>query len=722
MSVNDFAKKVEAHFTNQNETNASLTLDVISAMDKVLKKDVSLTRESTTKRYLPLPMYSYAPMYPPSRYPSPYVQSSLPSTATVLKENRRKRKRFSGSIIDKENALHLNSNASHNAASSEAPGSASTSLFLGLPDAVLTLIFTYFVAPAEIDIETFLCLQQACTRLMALCNSPSLWHEVPLVLREPRRQPLTVVTHGNHSSSQTTVAAYTSDRMTFNKNAFKLIKVKVERGTEGRCFKAFCRPHQKCYAVKRANTPKNLQEEGVPYYFIRELAALKHLKHDNVNELLMVCLNSAELYSVYPYIELSLYEYMYPPTSNSDLVDAPNPLPRRHALALMKQLFCALAFFHGRGILHRNLKPKHLLLIPGPSAEDPLEGCTLKVADFSLVRMVTCNARELTSEVVTLWYRCPEILLGKKAYSSAVDVWSAGCIFAEMLQGIPLFSGQCEVEQLFSIFKKLGSPIPAAWPEVSSLPHYAAGTFPDWQGSASRLSYFIGNAEDADLEVVGKCLLLNPAERITAHEASAHPVFGDSSSHNQSVSSSSSSSGVSSSSSGVSSSSSSESATLGAPLYALYNNARTLDSGAALSETYLRKLHFLHQLELQSTSSGAGPLLLQGVERSQVADLLVSTVMKFQDFMCQRTLFFAMGLVDRFLQRTCAKGSQGCELFTARSNSRQGALAALSTTCLHVASKCEDTSYISEHFLPSHHHTPHTFLTNTFIPRMCIYI
>jgi serine/threonine protein kinase len=86
------------------------------------------------------------------------------------------------------------------------------------------------------------------------------------------------------------------------------------------------------------------------------------------------------------------------------------------------------------GIIHRNIKPKHLLIHSGPDINNPLYKCTLQLADFALARILDHPPHPYTTEVITLWYRPPEILMGQKNYTAAVDVWSCGCIFAELLQ------------------------------------------------------------------------------------------------------------------------------------------------------------------------------------------------------------------------------------------------------------------------------------------------
>ena len=122
--------------------------------------------------------------------------------------------------------------------------------------------------------------------------------------------------------------------------------------------------------------------------------------------------------------------------------------------------------------MHRDLKPQNLLVDQRTNA--------LKLADFGLARAFGIPVRAYTHEVVTLWYRSPEILLGARHYSTPVDVWSIGCIFAEMINHTALFPGDSEIDQLFRIFRVLGTPDDGMWPSVSTLPDYKA-QFPQWK-------------------------------------------------------------------------------------------------------------------------------------------------------------------------------------------------------------------------------------------------
>ena len=122
----------------------------------------------------------------------------------------------------------------------------------------------------------------------------------------------------------------------------------------------------------------------------------------------------------------------------------------------------------------------------------------IKVADFGLARSLGVPIKILTHEVVTLWYRAPEILLGAQKYTYAVDIWSMGCIFAEMVTNIPLFTGDSEIDQLFKIFSTLSTPNEESWPGISKLPDYKP-SFPQWKDNKLALSITNTSIECLDL-------------------------------------------------------------------------------------------------------------------------------------------------------------------------------------------------------------------------------
>lgn len=119
-------------------------------------------------------------------------------------------------------------------------------------------------------------------------------------------------------------------------------------------------------------------------------------------------------------------------------------------------------------MLHRDLKPQNLLIN---------KKCELKLADFGLARAFGIPVRSYSHEVVTLWYRAPDVLMGSRNYSTSIDIWSIGCILAEMASGRPLFPGSSVKDQLLRIFKILGTPNEETWPGLSLLPQYKVGFF-----------------------------------------------------------------------------------------------------------------------------------------------------------------------------------------------------------------------------------------------------
>lgn len=163
--------------------------------------------------------------------------------------------------------------------------------------------------------------------------------------------------------------------------------------------------------------------------------------------------------------------------------------------------------------MHRDLKPQNLLVD---------KNGVLKVADFGLARAFCPPIRPLTHEVVTLWYRPPEILLGSQLYAPPMDMWAVGTIIVEMSTKKPMFPGDCEIDEIFKIFRVLGTPTEITWPGCNGLKEFNAN-FPNWP--KLNLAKFAGGIEESGLQLVQQCLEYAPNDRISAKAALAHPYF-----------------------------------------------------------------------------------------------------------------------------------------------------------------------------------------------------
>lgn len=212
------------------------------------------------------------------------------------------------------------------------------------------------------------------------------------------------------------------------------------------------------------------------------------------------------LYLIFEFLSMDLKKYM-------DSLPSERMLDSELVRSYMYQITAAILFCHRRRVLHRDLKPQNLLI-----SKDGL----IKVADFGLGRSFGIPVRNYTHEIVTLWYRAPEILLGSPRYSCPVDVWSLGCIFSEMVTRKPLFQGDSEIDQLFRMFRILKTPGEDTWPGVTSLPDYKP-TFPCW--TSNNLSQQVKNMSPAGLDLLQKSLVYDPAYRISAKEMLEHKYF-----------------------------------------------------------------------------------------------------------------------------------------------------------------------------------------------------
>jgi len=239
----------------------------------------------------------------------------------------------------------------------------------------------------------------------------------------------------------------------------------------------------------------------------REIVFLQQMnEHENIVKLLnmLPADNDRDIYLIFEYMETDLHA-----------VIRSNILEDVHKQYIMYQSFKALMYMHSAGLVHRDMKPANLLL----NSE-----CLMKIADFGLSRSLQSQAKDvLTDYVATRWYRAPEILVGSQKYGRAVDMWSLGCIFGEMLGGKPVFTGTSTLNQLEKICEIFGSPSEA---DVAAMDSQYAKTLFDsltvQEGPGKGWRSLYPNASDIAIELLTSLMQFDPNRRLTAKDGLLH--------------------------------------------------------------------------------------------------------------------------------------------------------------------------------------------------------
>jgi len=287
----------------------------------------------------------------------------------------------------------------------------------------------------------------------------------------------------------------------------------VSKGSFGTVFLGRDRNTNERVAIKRIGLDGD-QSDGVPAHVLREVSVLRGLVHPNI-----VLLKGLQVTKIGEY--QLIFEYV--PTDLHRVLrghrHAGTKLPMASVLQYFAGLLNGIHACHVHQIMHRDLKPQNVLI-------HPVDG--LKICDFGSARTLSPAhlVPKYTQEVITLWYRGPELLLGQLQYGLAVDLWSAGCIFAEMATSYPAFPGDSEIGTLFKIMQLLGSPTEETWPGFEQRLAHWSPHFPRWQSTTLEPIYERRpELGDAGVDLMRALLALNPASRPTARRARAHAFF-----------------------------------------------------------------------------------------------------------------------------------------------------------------------------------------------------
>ncbi|UYV80505.1 CDK7 [Cordylochernes scorpioides] len=260
--------------------------------------------------------------------------------------------------------------------------------------------------------------------------------------------------------------------------------------------------------------PKSEAKDGINRTALREIKFLQELGHPNIIGLLDVFGHKSNISLVFEFMETDLEECVQVVIKDMSLVLSPADIK-----SYMIMLLLGIEYLHYHYILHRDLKPNNLLIDSSG---------ILKIGDFGLAKIFGSPNRIYTHQVVTRWYRAPELLFGARQYGIGVDIWSVGCIFAELLlrrecphmevsrnvAQVPFLPGDTDLDQLNKIFQALGTPTDESWPGVNKLPDYIS--FKECPGTPLQAMFCA--AGDDLLEVLGWMLKLDPRKRCSSKQ------------------------------------------------------------------------------------------------------------------------------------------------------------------------------------------------------------
>ncbi|KAJ9048385.1 cyclin-dependent protein kinase, variant 2 [Entomophthora muscae] len=304
----------------------------------------------------------------------------------------------------------------------------------------------------------------------------------------------------------------------------------ISSGTYGRVYKAISKNKndRRFFAIKKFKSDKDEEasrNSGISQSACREIGLCSELNHVNIISLEEVALQNRSIYMVFKYVDYDFQQIIHHHTYTEK-----KPVPESTIKSLMWQLINGVCYLHENWVMHRDLKPANVLV-----TSDGI----VKVGDLGLARSFFRPIQPLYNSdkvVVTVWYRAPELILGSKHYTKAIDMWSVGCIFGEFLTGKPMFKGEelrnekkgfpFQKDQMSKIIEVLGNPTKEDWPDLEFMPDYREMCLLKSHFNNLRSVFTACHVKDeAAFDLLKKLLIYDPKKRITAVEALSHVYF-----------------------------------------------------------------------------------------------------------------------------------------------------------------------------------------------------
>uniref|UniRef100_UPI00398F5FB7 cyclin-dependent kinase 10 isoform X2 n=1 Tax=Pristiophorus japonicus TaxID=55135 RepID=UPI00398F5FB7 len=295
------------------------------------------------------------------------------------------------------------------------------------------------------------------------------------------------------------------DKLGRGRSVKEFVKLnRIGEGTYGIVYRAHDTKSDEIVALKKVRMDK--ERDGIPISSLREINLLLKLRHPNIVELKEVVVGNHldSIFLVMGYCEQDLA---------SLLENMQSPFSEAQVKCISLQLLKGLRYLHENFIIHRDLKVSNLLMTD--------KGC-VKI-DFGLARAYGVPLKPMTPKVVTLWYRAPELLLGTKTQTTAIDMWAVGCILAELLAHKPLLPGSSEIHQIDLIVQLLGTPNENIWPGFSKLP--LVGQYTLRKQPYNNLKHKFPWLSEAGLRLLNFLFMYDPKKRATAEDSLESSYF-----------------------------------------------------------------------------------------------------------------------------------------------------------------------------------------------------